>query len=81
MTAFKPYRYEGCMIYSPKNKTFLEGFATALAHYPKTEKKKLVGRTVKLGIINYLVLIADRDRIALTSTTNKARGTIFLIEV
>ena len=73
---FKAYKYKKCMIYSPKNKMFLEGFTDALELMPQTEKNELKGRTVILGGIKYLVLLTDKGRVGLSSETNKTIGKI-----
>ena len=82
-TEFKPYKYEGCIIYSPKNKAFLEGLATALDHYPQSEKDKMHGRSIVTGGINYLVLLRGKKVILVSKSQrkNNPRGaTIFLAE-
>lgn len=80
MVAFKSYRHSGSIIYSPKNKAFLKQFAEALSKMTQPEKMKLVGNTVRYGGIPYIIVMSDRKKVVLASNTNKARGTIFLME-
>jgi hypothetical protein len=82
-TKFKPYKHEGCIIYSPKNREFLERFADALKDMTQAEKDRLDGRTVGIGGINYMVLLAQPSgHVVLTSKAQakKTQGLVFLAE-
>jgi hypothetical protein len=51
MTTFKPYRYKGCIIYSPKNRQFLEGFAVwYIVYWDRT----------KIWVSNILIKVKGR---------------------
>lgn len=81
MSAFKPYKYKGCIIYSPKNKKFLELFADKISTYTLQEKENLEGNTQFYGGIKYQIALGDRKRIFLISfPSNKSTGTVFLSE-
>ena len=81
---FKPYKHKGSIIYSPKNKEFLEGLAEKIAHLPQSEKNKMHDRAVVTGGIHYRVIISGKGKVMLISgspASDKTRGaTIFLAE-
>lgn len=82
-TLRKPYWYKGCIIYSKKNKTFLEWFAQILENHPKKEKMEMHGRTHSLGGIDYLVLVNDKKKVMLVTESKKGNAkttTIWLKE-
>jgi hypothetical protein len=78
-----PYRYENCLIYTTKNRKFLEGFATALSYYPLSEKLKLHNKSIATGGIKYLALLSAKHKVMLVSdpgTSKNKHSTIFLAE-
>jgi ribosomal protein S5 len=77
---FKPYTHNGSIIYSPKNREFLERFAEVLIKIPRSEKVKMEGRAVKFGGINYLVVLNEHGKVRLGSKTNRMIGPVFLAE-
>lgn len=79
---FKPYRYEGSIIWSPKNETFLRMFAKRIKSLSKEEKKAAEGNTIKYGGITYLILLNEHGQIRLSSKTKhvQTKGQVFLAE-
>lgn len=77
---FKPYKYKGCMIYSPKNRIFLEKFADELSKLSQEAKKKAEGNHIKYGGINYLIVLNEHGKVRLASIGKSARGPVFLAE-
>lgn len=80
MTKFKPYKYRGCIIYSPKNRTLLEKFASGISTLSQVEKKKVNGNHIKYGGIDYLIVLNEHGKVRLTSIGKSARGSVFLAE-
>jgi len=82
--AFKPYKHKGSIIYSPKNKEFLEGLADKLVYMPQSEKNKMHDRAVFTGGIHYRVIISGKGKVMLVSGNplagSKRGATIFLAE-
>jgi hypothetical protein len=80
----KPYRYKGCIIYSNKNKTFLELFAQVLETRQQKEKIAMHGRKEKVGGITYNVLVNDKKKVMLVSEgkrgTQPKSATVWLKE-
>jgi hypothetical protein len=82
MTAFKPYRYEGCMIRSPKNKHYLEGLATALAWYPAKLKRTMHNTTQKYNDVTYLLLRTDKVKLVVgVEERVKGKPTLFRVHL
>lgn len=79
---FKPYRYEGSIIWSPKNEAFLRTFAKRIKTLSEKERKDAEGKTIKYGGITYLILLNEHGQIRLSSKTKhpKAIGPVFLSE-
>jgi hypothetical protein len=79
---FKPYRYEGSIIWSPKNETFLRMFAKRIKTLSEKEKKAAEGNTIYYGGITYLILLNEHGQIRLASKTKhpKTREPVFLSE-
>jgi len=78
---FKPYRYKGCIIYSPKNRKFLEGFADSIIKLPKHERKGIAGNKIFFGGISYQIVLGggkEHPKILLVSGTKE--GGIYLAE-
>jgi len=84
MTKFKPYNHKGSIIYSPKNRKFLEKFAETITDLSKEERLKAAGNKVTLGGITYLLLIGSEREpniyLVSESGVHKTRGTVFLAE-
>jgi hypothetical protein len=77
---FKPYKFMGSTIYSPKNRVFLEKFASGISGLSQSEKTKINGNHVKYGGINYLIVLNEHGKIRLASIGKSARGSVFLAE-
>jgi len=79
-TKFKPYQIWGSIIYSPRNKPFLEQFARAISKMTEPEKMKTVGKTIKYKGIPYIIVLSDRNKIVLASNTKKPHGMVYTME-
>jgi len=77
---FKPYRYEGCIIWSSKNQNFLKLFAKRLKTLTQKEKEGIKGNTLYYGGINYLILLNEHGKVRLASTSHRKEGPVFLSE-
>ena len=79
---FKPYRHAGCLIYSPKNRKFLEQFAERIHTLSVKEKSEAHGNTIKYGGVRYQLLYQDGKMYLVSDLTksNKAKGTVYLVE-
>jgi len=77
---FKPYRHKGCIIYSPKNRAFLEQFAEAISTLPKSERLNMVGNKVAFGGIMYQIVIGDSKNPKIWLVSGGTGGTVFLAE-
>ena len=67
MTEFKVYRHEGCLIYTAKNKNFLEGFAKGLSKLSLTEKSALHEKKVSVGGVTYKLVHYGKNKIMLVT--------------
>jgi hypothetical protein len=77
---FKPYKFMGSTIYSPKNRVFLEKFASGISGLSQEAKKKAEGNHIKYGGINYLIILNEHGKVRLASIGKSARGPVFLSE-
>jgi hypothetical protein len=81
MTTFKPYRYKGCIIYSPKNRQFLEGFAESISKLSKQEKTNIAGNKIVFGGVSYQIALGGRkDHLKILLVSGTKQGGIYLAE-
>lgn len=77
---FKPYRYKDCIIYSPKNRKFLEGFAESITKLSKHERKDLAGNKIFFGGVSYQIALSSKEHPKILLVSGTKEGGIYLAE-
>jgi hypothetical protein len=73
MTEFKAYRHAGCIIYTGKNKAFLEEIAEHLKTLPYKIKQDLNEKTVNYGGLKYQIVITAPEGLVTLVTVPQSK--------
>lgn len=81
MTDFKAYRHANCIIYTGKNRKFLEAVADTLKILSVREKHKLNGHTQNYGGIKYesMVIIPESHVVIMTVPQSKKNKSMIVL--